>query len=379
MGKEFNNLPFYFILILCVYVVHFEVVPGQLNNRTIASENGSLTQTVDPKRNIDEVFSGSPVEKMKQLSNAKVVMADYDLIRKDFPAIKNLSNPEIDNWLIKQTGYVSIPQANQEITNTRIPTTGIEKDAYRPPRYNRANVFDVMNPMNESESLGIIDVKGTGSLNPRQADHGNGVATLGEVIREFLYERLMRDITHDAEIPNKIVGSYAVIDPGFDVRHADGSTSPAGYYLRQGHDRHVAPNGNEWLPANERAKLQSIFRKYGIDPNENVQGTKDFHIFDFGHFVVRDDMSEIDPNKLVPFDQWGYDKSVPIPSGDRWFHSKIDKPWNWSHEVADAWRQGSANRHNVWQHFDNLLGPAQLKLKAQSANCADMARNILNN
>jgi hypothetical protein len=234
--------------------------PNEHASKRFIANNSSLSQTVDPKRNIGEVHSNSPAEQMKQLTNARVVMADYDLIRKDFPQVANLSNPEIDGWLISETGYVSIPQANQTATNTETPLTGEEKKAYRPPRYNRANVFDVSNPANNAEQIGIIDVKGAGSLNPRQADHGNGVATLGEVIREFLYERLVREVTHDAELPNKVVGSYAVIDPGFDVVHADGSASPAGYYLRQGHDRHVANNGNEWLPHNDRMSIQRSLR-----------------------------------------------------------------------------------------------------------------------
>ncbi|OUR99641.1 hypothetical protein A9Q84_01060 [Halobacteriovorax marinus] len=374
------------IVLLLLTISFASCTKSSLTKRTPASDPDAhaISSTTNPKRSIQEVYAASPVEDMQQLSNARILIADYDLLRRDFPALQNLSNPQIDEWLLKNTAYISSPQAAQTVVNTPIPTTGATKKAYRPRRYNRANVFDVFDPSDEGRQVGIIDVKGTGSLVPAQRDHGNGVATLGESIREFIYERMMRDIVKDSGIPNKIVGSYAVIDPGFDVVHADGSTSPAGFYLRQGHDRWVSENShqNEWLPRNATARIQEVFRRYGVDPNQNVQGTKDHHIFDFGHFVVRDDLAESDAAKKLPFNIWGYDKSIPEPGGDRWFYSKVDNPWNWSHALADSWRRGEANRHNVWQHFENLVNPASEAIKrapAGGGNCYDRASRIINN
>ena len=106
---------------------------------------------------------------------------------------------------------------------------------------------------------------------------------------------------------------------------------------------------------------------YGIDPNENIQGTLDHRgIYDFGHYVVKDDLPLIDSKKQIPFNMWGYDKNIKIPStvyDSRWFYSKQDHPWFWSHELADNWRKGTANRDDVWNHFVNMLSPVEQKLQ----------------
>ncbi len=359
-------------------------LPRGHQKRVIAQEHYEhrTGSNISPNRTIESLDVDFEEEKVVKLSHARVLIADYELLRKDFPVLRELSNPEVDQWLIDQTGYISIPQAQQHVVNTAIPTQNIERSAYRPRRYNRAIIFDAQNPKHLDESMGLLDVKGTGALAPAQKDHGNGVATLGEVIREFIYERVMREVVYDAQIENKIAGSYAVIDPGFDVIHEDGSRSPAGYYIRQGHDRWVSNNShrNDWLDQTDRDRLQKIFREYGLDPNTNIQGTKNKNIFDFGHFVVRDDMREIDPEKQISFEAWGYDKSIREDRTDRWFYSKRDNPWNWSHELADAWRRGDADRHSVWLHYENMVRPFVQKVEARNLgnqNCVQNVRNVL--
>jgi hypothetical protein len=348
-----------------------------IHKRVPASDD--IFWNIIPKREITEVHHGSVGEEVVRLKNARVMLVDYDLVRRDFPGIAHLSNPEIDQWLLDSLAYVSIPQKNQTAVNSAIETTGETIQAHRPPHYGRAMVFDMKTPTS-GQHLGLMDVKGVGSLRPRQADHGNGVATLGESIREFIYENMMRRVLKNSGVPQKTVGSYAVIDPGFDVVHADGSKSPAGFYVRQAHDR-VVDHPGAWLPSNLRSQLQTVFRTYGIDPNENIQGTK-LHdgIFDFGHFVVRDDLPTINPNLQIPFEQWGYDKSIRANSGDRWFYSKKDNPWNWSHQLAEDWRTGQANRDSAWNHFLNMLGPVERKLRTGiggNSTCQQLVDRLL--
>ena len=334
--------------------------------------------TIDPVRRVNGVHSGSEAEEVVKLSQARVVMADYDLIRKDFPHVAHMAEHEIDEWLINQTAYVSRAQAEQTATNTQIPIDAGTRQAHRPPSYNRALLFEMENPANPAEKIGLMDAKGVGGLRPAQRDHGNGVATLGEVIREFIWERLVREVFHDANLENKTVGSYAVIDGGFDVLHTDGSTSPAGIYLRQGHKRINYDSG--WLDSSTRRNLQNILHKYGIDPNNNIQGTTTGDVFDFGHFIVRDDSPSIDHAKAVPFDVWGYDKNIPNQPGDRWFYSKKDNGWNYSHELAQAFRDGRADRHATWMHVQNMMNPLREKLRTgdRSANgCVSAANSIL--
>jgi hypothetical protein len=237
-------------------------------------------------------------------------------------------------------------------------------------------VFPVKDPSN-SRDIGLIDAKGVGSLHPAQADHGNGVATLGETIREFMYEKMVREVLHDSGVKTETVGSYAVISAGFRVIHADGSSSPAGIYLRQAHDR--VPNSGNWLDRAQISKLSKIFAEYGIDPNGNIQGTPNGDIFDFGHFIVRRNMPGIDPKKQVSFDVWGFDESIkPTGYDTRWFYSKRDRPWNWSHDLADAFVDGRADKSAAYTHYENLVGTVKRQIAARHANCKDDLNQFLN-
>jgi hypothetical protein len=369
--KSFKILSLFLLLIVGACALNPK---GHYYDRTVA--NSAIERTYTAKTSIEQVHSGSRAEEVVRIKNAEIVLVDYDLVRKDFPSMVNKSNDEIDRWILDQVAYISRPQAAQSIVNTPIETADEVRQAWRPPEYGRALVYDMINP-DSGEKVGLMDAKGVGSLNPGQRDHGNGIATLGEAIREYLYEGMMRNVLNDADVPNQIVGSYAVIDAGFDLKHADGSTSPAGFYLRQAHDRVTNPGA--WLDEVQRLKLQKIFHKYGIDPNRNIQGTKNGAIFDFGHYIVRDDLGSIDPAKQVPFDRWGYDKSIrPDGRDTRWFYSKVDHPWNWSHELADNFRRGRADRDAAWQHFVNLVDPVREKLTRDPGNgCVDNVTSII--
>ena len=46
-------------------------------------------------------------DKFVKLKNAKVLIADYNLLQKDFPFLSTLDHNEINNWLINQTAYIS--------------------------------------------------------------------------------------------------------------------------------------------------------------------------------------------------------------------------------------------------------------------------------
>ncbi len=345
---KYISLLFFIFIISCTSQNIF--VARNLAN--LNSYDGTIKSNLNPLRNIEDVNKNSEPEEFVRLTNARILIADYDLIRKDFIFLRNKSNEEIDKWLLDNTAYISKKQANQSVVNTDIPISDEVITAYRPPRYGRAIVFEVDNP--DSQTIeGLIDVKGTGSLDPGHGSHSDGLATLGEVVREYIYERAMREIVKDSGLKNKVVGSYAVVDPGFDVKHANGATSPAGFYLRQAHGR----NKREWLPSGIRVKVQNVLRSYGIDPKSNIQGTRENHIFDFGHYIVRDDLDNLDKSKSLPFHLWGYNKDLEIDAPPGRDFSKLDWPWIWSHELADNWRKGNANRDDVWRHFINLTQP----------------------
>jgi len=333
--------------------------------------NPMVHVNVDPLRTLEKVHPKGELEKVLKLSNAKVVIADYKLIRRDFSALTNLSNSEIDDWILDQVAYVSQGQASQQTVNTFIETNDqITRKGYRPPEYGRALVYDVDY---NSKSLGVIDVKGAGGINPSHASHRSGTMTLGESLREFSYEKMVSTVVDHSGVEKKVVGGYAVIDPGFDVIHPDNSQSRAGLYLRQGHRRYTqAENlkkfnvvrGNGWMDDSWRSRYDDLLKKYGIFANTNYQGTVNNDLFDFGHYIIRGDIG--DDALRVPFEQWGFDKAPDeeiFTSKDRWRFSKRDRPWIWSHDTAEAFAKGTASRHDVWMNHYNLVRSAQDKLK----------------
>lgn len=315
-------------------------------------------------RTIEEITENADQQRVLKLQHARVLIADYDLIRADFPATAKLSNPEIDGWLLNHVGFISDTQAAQSYVNTPIALTGEETNAYRPPRYGRALVYDMYDPADSSKKIGLIDAKGVGAVKPSQKSHGNGLATLGESIREYVYEKMVNEVMVAEKTGHKTIGSYAVIDPGFDVVHKDGSTSPAGFYLRQAHHR----NSMEYIRGPAEDKIREALARYGIDAANNHQGSSSENLLDFGHYIVRDDVQGIDPKKSLPIHVWGYDKDGGKGTG-LWAYSKHDRPWLWSHELADGWREGHANRHHVWMHFQNFMEPLRKVLKQEEPGC----------
>jgi hypothetical protein len=338
--------------------------------------------------------------KVVRVATVKVVAVDYPLIAKDFPQMRQTPHENevqwktrVDQWVISETGFIAQSQTQQNTVNSPIDVTSESKIAMRPAGYNRAHIIGVEN--------GLMDAKGVGTKYPMQKDHGNGLATLGEMIREFLYEKAVTLIFEHADVPMKTVGCYAVLDYGFDVIHADGSRSRAGYVLRQAHQRSALRIST--LPIQDAFQVEKILRKYGMTSSGetfamasadqkkgralsydfdyvNVQGTNNKNIIevvDFGAFLVvdsfeRDLVSNFDLNqKLLTPQTFGYiqpDPKLRVPM-EQWGNlgtkdPKSDKPFIWSHELAQAVAEGRAGRDAVEQHLKNMLGPFQQRLQA---------------
>ena len=333
-------------------------------------------QIANPAKSITDVSAKAVPETVRQLSQARVVLADYDLVRRDFPEVLGFTTEQIDSWLLKYTAFISIPQLQNNGTNTEIPVVDFQAMAYRPPDYNRALVFRTAH--------GLIDSKGNGSLYPYKGGHSNGLATLGEAIREFLYQKLVQKVFDHSHSGLRTVGNYGVIDFGFNVIHQDGNQSRAGAILRQAHTR--APGHMSTLTLEQSLRIEALLREYGMTTTGtkrglsydliNAQGTTDGAAIDFGGFLVVNDLvrpaaaflpdagqsspdffipgteSFIHPNPdfKIPYELWG-------SSVTRDDDSKSDNPFVWSHELAESLAQGTAQRKDSEQHVRNLLEP----------------------
>jgi len=342
-------------------------------------------------------FSNYPMSPTRnvRVTSARVAIVNYELIAKDFPQMARSESEgddawrsRVDRWLIDQTAFVLDKQAAQTATNSRIPTDGEEKQALRPRSYGRAHIIPVEG--------GLMDAKGVGSASPRLGGHSDGLATLGEMIREYIYEKVVSMVLEHAGGQIKTVGDYGVIYYGFNVKHEDGSQSPAGFILRQAHQRAAGPNSS--LGREEEVRVEQILRRYGLTSSgetfafretphaqryqwdyTNVQGTNNpaaTELVDFGAYLAvahfdLDLMSNYDlgqpvaepgqvgfvqpdPTLRVPLEQWGAYGNHQDP--------KQDKPFVWSHELARAFGEGQADRAAVNAHLHNMLSPIAQRL-----------------
>lgn len=241
-------------------------------------------------------------------SGAQVIMANYKLLQNDFPCLRldNLEklHPElklitgkaktmmirerIDEWLIRHSCFVSEPQTKQEHVNTKIPITGEKVEAFRPVLYGRALVFSLLNNYKglgiDAEELvaedGLLDVKGTGLEEGKEHhyyDHGNGLLTLAEAFKEYIYQQLVEHVFRHSGSSFETLPTYGIIKLGFDVKNTGGIAGPAGLLVRRAQRRPENPGG---LPAFKtdmqllQLEVELLLRRYGITSSNYVTQVK---------------------------------------------------------------------------------------------------------
>ena len=123
-------------LLISLSLIFYQLSSFNLPSRSIANDPEKIfrQRVIEPERLIEDVHQLSQMEKVAKLSNARIVLADYDLIRRDFPHIRDLTNQQIDEWILNEVAYVSLPQSAQTSVNTKIPISLETRFAARPPR-----------------------------------------------------------------------------------------------------------------------------------------------------------------------------------------------------------------------------------------------------
>jgi hypothetical protein len=317
-----------------------------------------------------------------RVTSARVLAADYDLIRRDFPTTRQLDQSGIDRWLLRHTGFIARTQIERGApVQTPIRTNGrvVTGKAVRPTTYGRALVFQVPG--------GLIDGKGFGARTPAQRDHSNGLAELGEVIREFAFHQAMDTVLRHADVGLGTVGAYAVIDWGFDVVGANGLRSPAGAILRQAHNRH-----RDGLTDDAKElEIEQLLRRYGITSAGahrekykydliNIQMDRSMtRLVDFGAFRVfdrfpaRDVRGWIGRRTLVSANDQRFlqpDPSIALPPDD-WavvettFHT--DAVGRRAQELAEGLRAGTVGRGEIERFLGGLRRSVTNKLPPRRA------------
>ncbi|MES2797144.1 MAG: hypothetical protein V4683_14330 [Bacteroidota bacterium] len=249
-------------------------------------------------------------ETVVRVVGARVVYANYKLLQHDFPQLQNeeLENQfsslkslkglakkqavynKIDEWLIRNTAFISQSQANQSVVNTPI-RIGTEKViAYRPPGYGRALVFSTeqndkgllltKNPKKAIYENRLIDVKGTGcgpNIIPTNKSHSNGIYRLGFAFVELLFQELLQSVFIHSKSNFTTLPIYGILDLGFDERNNRMHHSAAALLVRRAHRRPKDSGGlYPYGSTGQQVQLQveKLIRKYGITSVNEVTTIK---------------------------------------------------------------------------------------------------------
>jgi len=253
---------------------------------------------LEPLRGISE-FNQYPTEKVLNLSQAQVITADYELIRKDFFWLRNKSESEIDKWLVENGAIIAESQyLSNNVRMSYINAKDLKHQAIRPPEYRRALVV----PVRYRKSTRYLDIKGVGSKHAENRSHYNGLASVPELLREYLFEKQISEIFKTYYPHLNTVGSYAVLDLGFTFRSSVTQflSFRAGAILRQAHHRHYSRNNGDnptmpsVMPRAKQLEIELALRKFGITTSTvrsgqimNVQGSVEGALVDFGGINVR--------------------------------------------------------------------------------------------
>ncbi len=251
------------------------------------------------------------------LATARVAVKDVPLINRDFPETVGLSDEALDQWLIKNAGFICESQVSGgrsagTQTEVRLDPSTSPRVGYRPKGYGRAMVIPVPAPSGMPGG-GLLDIKGVGAESPELGHHKDGLTPLGEGLREFFLEKLVQKVFDDeyaeqvlgaasaaSVIHNRTVGTYAVLDTGFDVNRPNQNGAiqplPSSLVVRQAHVRSQEPHA--MLKPADAIRIEKILREYGIsttvykdqgggpEPMLNVQGTVDGDVIDFGSYFI---------------------------------------------------------------------------------------------
>lgn len=247
-------------------------------------------------------IAGVQEEEVACLSNAKVIIADYDLLQNDFaqlrdavictiyPDIGELNGEAkrtaiqeiIDRWLCHNAALISKRQLEQNEVNNDIEVNGRSTVAYRPPRYGRALVASVRKnhaalPAEEyarwgNEADGFLDLKGCGVgpfKTPRNLPHKTGLEYLGKAISAFAMEKMIQRIFAHTNVKFSTIPTYAILDAGFDYKQAIRGSVAAGIQVRRAHARPQRGSGLNLpeLGSYEQKitiEIERLLRRYGI-------------------------------------------------------------------------------------------------------------------
>ena len=195
---------------------------------------GGPPRPLKAKPFVEVPLSNDEFEVFKRVEGARVVIADYALLKHDIPSLNKLTDSQIDDWLVFYAGVLSSQQLDTQLvtrredwrrklqTEVRVkPDPKSTPDffpqeskrffdlvhgrtvGFRPRGYNRAAVFVVGHSGQEEESWTMLDAKGIGvqkHATPNlEKGHSSGLHELGQAIREYAMQKMVHAVLQDAK------------------------------------------------------------------------------------------------------------------------------------------------------------------------------------
>jgi len=212
--------------------------------------------------------------KILNLRDARVVVADYEALRRDFHRCLWKAGPkDIDRWLIRETAFfrdTQVRRGPKERLHEAVRVGEEERKASVPPMYGRAVVLTI--PAGRPCGGMKFDVKGGGTRKPRAGLHANGVLDLAGALFEYWGEKIVARVGTNGSLASttghvRTVPTYAVLSAGMraNVTGAGFSWLPSAWsdlalLVRRRQRRHP----NYVLPPYETSELEQALQPWGL-------------------------------------------------------------------------------------------------------------------
>jgi len=233
----------------------------------------------------------------------RVVIADYPLLRHDFPRLIRYSVEEIDAWLVTNAAWIH--RGTLRLVNFPLCTTTSPQ-----PNASRWSANARRSMVIQIDGGGLLVTKGSGCERPiahtKPGDHSDCLSVLSDRLVEYINEKMISLALRHAESTSHTLGQYAVLDYGFDLPQRDGLVHRAGATLQQAHSRSLLPF--TFLEGTRQVELEMTLRERGFASFSqrkmavllnrhnlshschaiNIQGTWDNHLADVDQFRLWD-------------------------------------------------------------------------------------------
>ena len=227
----------------------------------------------EPVSGLDQLWQPDWLpDQFRRLTSARVMLADYELLRADFPRLRSAYDVDIDAWLLSQAALISVEQAGQQVTNAPISVIGEEQQGWRPPRYGRSAIIQT------TDGPGVLDIKGVGmrrGKKPKCRPYQTGLLEGYVALWEAQFQWMLDAIFERAAPALWTLPIYAILDTGVLTfpQHYKGLV-PGAIIVRRAHQR---PTNGEELPkpgSEEeflKFEIEMLLRSYGITSTRGTQ------------------------------------------------------------------------------------------------------------